>query len=215
MDVVPYLTTVQIETLLHGIALVAGGVAFGIGVWQYSKGQAWKRYEFVAAEAREFYADRQIRNAMQMIDWGTREIELFPDHPDYNSRFVAITRPVLHTALTTHDKIGRPFTRTEAAIRDCFDAFWGGLERFEEFVQAGLVRPKEVEPYLDYWMRSICKEANPELQRILNEYVVFYHFIGVSTLFNRYGWQFGTGKALPPSDRQKVEEEYDNVYEVT
>ena len=137
MDIVPYLTASQIETLLHGLTLVAGGIAFAFGLWQYSKTQAWKRYEFVANEARQFYADPQVRNAMQMIDWGTREIELFPSHPDYTSRFAAI----------------------------------------------------------------------------LNEYVVFYHFRGVTTLFQRYGWQFGTGATLQALDRQKIEDKYDNVYE--
>ena len=81
MDIVPYLTASQIETLLHGLALVAGGCAFGIGLWQYSRAQAWKRYEFVANEARQFYTDPQVRNAMQMIDWGRGKSSCFPVTP--------------------------------------------------------------------------------------------------------------------------------------
>jgi hypothetical protein len=94
MDLVPYLTVAQIEALLHGLTLVAGGVAFGCGLYQYSRAQAWKRYEFVAAEIRQFDSDPQVRNGMLMIDWGTRDIELFPAHPDYDSRFFSVTRPV-------------------------------------------------------------------------------------------------------------------------
>jgi hypothetical protein len=145
-----------------------------------------------------------------MIDWGTRNIELFPAHPDYESRFVLVTRPILHTALQTHDKIGRPFTGPEAAIRDCFDSFFGGLERFEQFIQAGLVSASEFQPYLGYWIRSICEEANPELRRILNEYVVFYHFEMVASLFQRYGRTFGRSDgSLPPGVRHEVQDRYE------
>jgi hypothetical protein len=110
----------------------------------------------------------------------------------------------------THDKIGRAFTRPEAAIRDCFDSFFGGLERFEQFIQAGLVSANEFQPYLAYWIRSICKEANPDLRRILNEYVVFYHFEGVASLFQRYGKTFGRSDGSQPlGSRHEVQDRYE------
>jgi len=215
MDLVPYLTVNQIDTLLHGLALVAGGVAFGCGLYQYSRAQAWKRHEFVATEIRQFDAEPQARNAMLMIDWGTRDIELFPSHPDYPSRYSLITRPVLYTALTTHDKIGRPFTPAEAAIRDCFDSFFAGLDRFEQFIQAGLVSATEFKPYLAYWIRSICEDANPELRRILNEYVAFYHFEGVATLFGRYGRTFGKVDTVhSPASRHEIQDRYEEQVKV-
>jgi hypothetical protein len=42
MDLVPYLTVAQIEALLHGITLIAGGVVFGVGLYQYSRAQPGK-----------------------------------------------------------------------------------------------------------------------------------------------------------------------------
>jgi hypothetical protein len=211
MDLVPYLTIAQIEASLQGLALVAGAVAFACGLYQYSKAQAWKRHEFVAAEVRQFDSDPLARSAMLMIDWGTRNIALFPSHPDYSARFVLVTRPLLHTALVTHDKIGRVYTPDEAAIRDCFDSFFSGLERFEQFIRAGLVGASEFQPYLAYWIQSICEETNPELRRILNEYVAFYHFEGVASLFQRYGKQFGRLDASLPlgSSRYDVQDQYE------
>ncbi|MFN8062710.1 MAG: hypothetical protein U0Q12_26395 [Vicinamibacterales bacterium] len=190
---VPCLTQGQIGLILKAFGLLAGGCAFVVGLRQYSKAQAWKRHEFVASEMRSFNADPLTRNAMQMIDWGTRRIELFPAHPEYASRFQLVTRDVLHTALTTHDKIGRAYTATEAAIRDAFDAFLGGLERFEQFMQAGLVESSEFEPYLAYWIRAICEDVNPQLRGLLEGYVRFYRFDRVPALFMRYNRAFGQG----------------------
>jgi hypothetical protein len=147
---------------------------------------------------------------MLMVDWGTRSIELFPSHPDYHSRFVLVTRPLLHTALITHDKIGRAYTPPESAIRDCFNSFFNGLDRFEQFIQAGLVGAKEFELYLAYWVRSICEEANPALRGILNDYVAFYHFEGVAPLFQRFRRTFGVvNTILPRMSRDEIQERYE------
>jgi hypothetical protein len=211
MELVPYFTAEQIEVLLHGAALLAGGVAFWFGLRQYSEAQAWKRHEFVASEVRLFNSDPLARNAMQMIDWGTRTIELFPSHPDYNARYALVTRPVLHIALITHDRVGRPYTATEAAIRDCFDAFFGGLERFEQFMQADLVKSSEFQPYLAYWIRSICEETNPELRALLDEYVRFYRFESVAPLFQRYGKVFGQGLRPEASKAHDMQKRYEEI----
>lgn len=211
MDVVPYLNVDQIGAVLQGVALLAGGVGFCFGLRQYSNAQAWKRHEFVASEIRLFNSDTLVRNAMQMIDWGTREIELFPASPDYKSRYELITRPVLHTALITHDKIGRPYTKSEAAIRDCFDAFFGGLERFEQVMQAGLVNAAEFRPYLAYWVRSICEEANPSLRGLMDEYVRFYHFDNVGPLFQRYGKVFGQGAQAAVAVSHEAQDKYEHL----
>lgn len=211
MDLVPCLTVEQIGALLQGLTLLAGGVAFWFGYHQYSEAQAWKRHEFVASEVRLLNSDPLARNAMQMIDWGTREIELFPSHQDHKSRYVLITRPVLYAALTTHDKIGRPYNVQEAAIRDSFDAFFGGLERFEQAIQAGLVKPSEFEPYLAYWIRSICEGANPQLRDLLDEYVRFYRFDGVGPLFRHYGKTFGQGARTQASTAHDVQEQYEEL----
>ncbi len=150
---------------------------------------------------------------MLMIDWGTRNIELFPTHPDYNARFVLITRPALHQALVTHDKMNRPYTPTEAAIRDSFDAFFGGLERFEQVMQAKLVETDDLRPYLSYWIRAISEEVNPTLRGLLDEYVRFYHFDNIRPLFKRYQSDFGQGPRAKREEVHQVQERYEELIE--
>src|SRR5437763_11822396 len=65
----------------HWISLgtaVAALIAFIVGLAQYRHAQRWKRAEFVAKEIKELKSDPAIRNALLMLDWNERYIELFP-----------------------------------------------------------------------------------------------------------------------------------------
>jgi hypothetical protein len=203
------LSAEQITAAASVLLLVGGTVGFFVGLAQYKAAQVWRRQEFVAAEIKLFAADLQCRNAMQMIDWGTRRIELFPDHPEYEQRFVYVTRPILHEALRAHDVIGRPYTPVEAAVRDCFDAFFNGLDRFWQFVEAGLVSANDFRPYLTYWVRSISEEANPVLRDLLYRYAIFYGFTGAQRLLEQYGCELT--EEQPPAQQQLLEVQ--NKYE--
>ncbi len=76
--------------------------AFTFAIIQYRRSEKWKRMEFIANEVKEFEGDPTIRNALQMIDWGARKINLYlvsePKEPDYR----LITRKVQYRALLPH-----------------------------------------------------------------------------------------------------------------
>jgi hypothetical protein len=77
---------------------------------------------------KDFSSDPMVRNVMSILDWGSRYIELFPDKPNYDDRFVKVDRQILKSALQYHKfKAADPskdrFTRIEVAIRDNFDCF--------------------------------------------------------------------------------------------
>ncbi len=181
------LSPVEAKIVLDALTLVAGVSAFLAGLFQYHRAQTWKRHEFVAGEIRQFNQDPLSRNAMLMLDWGSRRIELFPEMTDPKTRFVNVDRPMLRTALMTHDKIGRRYTDVEAAIRDCFDAFFNHLGRFHQFCQASLVKPEQFRPYLQYWLDTIGKEIDPDVRERLREYLAFYRFEGAQRLLVLFG----------------------------
>ena len=61
------------------LAAMSGGlIAFLAGLTQYRRAQRWKRAEFVAGEMKEFKADPWVRNALLLLDWNERAIDLFP-----------------------------------------------------------------------------------------------------------------------------------------
>ncbi|HEY6331626.1 MAG TPA: hypothetical protein VI756_20035 [Blastocatellia bacterium] len=51
-------------------------MALLFGLLQYRKSERWKRAEFVAKEIKEFESDPLVQNAMLMIDWGVRRINV-------------------------------------------------------------------------------------------------------------------------------------------
>ncbi len=175
------------ENTLSVIALVGGVLAFIMSLLQYRKAQLWKRAEWIALEMKSFLADPMVQNTLMMLDWGKRRILLFPHREKFDERFVIVSDDDIKEALMPHDS--RPkFTETEAAIRDCFDKFLDGLERFSSYVATRLVERKDLAPYLSYWCYNIAKAKvdDPSVKRLvqLNEYMERYGFVNASKLIS-------------------------------
>lgn len=160
---------------------------FIIGYLRYVKDQTWKRHEFVLNEVKEFNQDWMVRNSMYMLDWGSRYIELFPNHPDYQERFAKVTRPTLRSALQSH-RYKTHFTRSEVAIRDHFDCFFGYFEKFHQCIESKLLTPKELQPYLIYWIRTISTDMEPAVRNTIHHYIEEYGYTGTQQLFAYFGY---------------------------
>jgi hypothetical protein len=210
MDWWPELTPEQWKLTLDTATLTVASIGAAAGLWQYRKAQRWKRSEFVASEVTHFTSDPPSRNAMLMLDWGSRRIDLFPYEETPERRFVRIDRPLLQTALLTHDQIGRRYTDVEAAVRDCFDAYFGSLDRFHQFIEAGLISEADVRPYLEYWVTTIDRELEPIMQERIRDYVTFYRFTGAQSLLTKLGASLWTADGRqPPQDRLPILEMQD------
>jgi hypothetical protein len=178
----------KVNEILSAIALIGGSVAFILGLLQYRKGQQWKRAEWVAQEMKLFFSDPMVQNSLQMIDWGKRRILLFPHREKFEERYVVVADENVRQALLPHNE--RPqFTVIEAAIRDSFDRFLDGLERFESYVATGLVHPADLQPYLSYWGYHIAsaQSGDPKEERLvqLREYMGRYGYVGALRLIKR------------------------------
>jgi hypothetical protein len=158
---------------------------------QYRRAQRWKRAEFVANEMKEFKADPMVRNALLLLDWNERAVELCPHEANADKRCVRVEDRAIALALVPH-VTRSDFTPVEIALRDVFDRFFDRLERFEYFLEAGLVSSEEFAPYLRYWLEILGNEnsgrKSPEVVRAIWVYVDFY-YSGVASLLRRYGYQ--------------------------
>jgi hypothetical protein len=83
------------------------------------------------------------------------------------------------------------FSMEEVAIRDAFDAFLDGLERFASHVETGLLAPLDLRPYLGYWIDDIASPttdaSDGEWACSLLAYIAFYRYTGVQALFRGFG----------------------------
>ncbi len=175
-----------LDFLLKLIGGIGGVVLFFFGYYRYSKSQTWKKNEFVANEIRDFNSNKMVRNTMSMLDWNKRYIELFPDRPEYKERFFRVTRATLRSALLSH-KIKEKFKKEEVAIRDHFDCFLDYFEKFQQFIEAGLISKKELKPYLKYWIKRIGDDIEPNVKNTIHHYINEYGYSGVQELFREFG----------------------------
>jgi hypothetical protein len=177
--------------------VVAASVAFLAGLVQYRKAQRWKRAEFVAKEVKDFKGDPVIRNALLMLDWNERYVELFPGHEDPAKRSVLVNDTLLcHALAPLPDKaaarLHEEYKAEEIAIRAAFDQLFDALERFEYFIQAGLVSRREFDPYLAYWVVILGDRGGKRKPAAVVDnlwaYVDSYSYTGVQKLLRRYGF---------------------------
>lgn len=191
--------------------------AFVFALVQYRRTEQWRRTEFIAKEIKDFEADPAIQNALLMIDWGTRTINLYLiPHPSSDD-YVKITREVQWKALLPHTlkkehpeykasvssadeargkaQHAKTFTTKEARIRDTYDAFLTRLDRFANFIKSGLISSDELEPFIRYWVEAITKNEDPKEDAAwrcaLLTYINFYDYAGVKHLLECYGKDVG------------------------
>ena len=187
----------SMDLLIKFIGGVGTLVIFGIGLKRYKKDQTWRKNEFVAQEIKSFNNDPKAQNAMWMLDWKARKIELFPDKYFYHERSVLVNRQILTKALIYHKELKgvsddqEKFTEIEQAIRDTFDRFLSYFERFEQFTITGMIKPNEIQPYIQYWINKISiNEQDNENEKIfkktLYKYIDKYEFSGTKKLFQRF-----------------------------
>jgi hypothetical protein len=173
------------------IGVILGLTVFSTGLIQYVKAQNWKKAEFVANEMKEFESRHAVIVTMQMLDWNKRWIELYPEK-ELKERNVIFKDEILETALMPHYDYTKGYERDEVRIRDYFDIFLDGLERFEHFIQSGLIKIDDIKPYLDYWIHLIgqsdSKRKSIEFYSTLWNYIDSYEYIGIQNLLKRFGY---------------------------
>lgn len=120
---------------------------FAFALFQYRRGESWKKSEFIAKLYKDFIDDPDCQRAMWMLDWSARRINFgSEEHP----KIETCTEEILLAALRKHD--GTRFTELEARIRDTFDRFFLYIEQFERAIQNKLVGENQVYPYFAYWI---------------------------------------------------------------
>lgn len=170
---------------------IGGALAvFLIGLWQYAKAQKWKRREFIAAQIKEFEADKDIQLVMTILDWTDRKLH-FPSASGGENVEVRVDDQLLCSALLPHEAAGRYYPN-EVMIRDRIDRFLEMLVRLDNFVEAHLISVAELRPYVGYWIQLISGNMpgwhTPEVFVLLLNYIQRYGFDGAHRLITRFGY---------------------------
>ena len=183
------------ENWLALAAAAAAVFAFFHALHQYQEGLRWKRARFLGRQYAKFRADPKVAAAFALLDqYDQRSVVLFPDADDQrkNSRVIAVTQVV--TALAETDPDNLPDARDYDAIRDCFDAFFDGLEGFECYLIADVIDQKHLANLLEYWVRQFAdgnkSKKGPLFVRAARGYVMKWYPGEVQNLCHRFGCGF-------------------------
>jgi len=212
-------------------ALGFGGTicALLFGFRQYQRAEQWKRAEFIAKEIKEFESDPYVRNAMQMIDWGERKINLFQMEGLKYDDCVLVNRDKQWRALLPHTikeefpslfvdsnaEKKKRFTPEETQIRDTYDVFLNYLQRFGNFVEADLIDSAELRPYLFYWLQSIAEGDLSKDEDSAGDiawrcallcYINFYNFNPIISLFQNLGFDISPRGIMLKQLEGKIED---------
>jgi hypothetical protein len=193
------------------VGKVIGGLISAVGlvvvVFTYRRNEMWKRAEFLAREMKEFFGSTRVQKALVLIDWGERRFDLLEGNPPGGPSVtvtramqvggllphVLLTGDVADPEMTSSDDSSSEdrFKQPEVAIRDCYDAFLDGLERFASYAKTGLISVSSLRPYIGYWIDDIASPTDNREDAAwcatLLTYIHFYRFDGVSWLFNQFG----------------------------
>lgn len=195
-------SSIPLKDWLETIGGVLGLITFGIGVYQYAVSQKWKRAEFVAEQIKEFEADPEIKNILLALDWNNRSLK-FSDAPE--ECFMA-NDVLLINALSVKNN----FELSERLLRDAFSELLDRLERFEAYIQAGLVSQEEFQPYLDYWLNILGNRESgrkpAEFYDALGSFLTAYSYQRARNLLARFGHTLPEA-ILPPVAYKTVPDE--------
>jgi hypothetical protein len=172
------------------LGFLAVVISLAVGFWQQRRAERWRLGEFIDKQVRDFLADPYVRNALLMVDWGHRKINIDQKAGLPDNDGPLITRGIQWRALLPHDvkerdkeysdrallspsPVSSPpgaaagdeedidiFTPAEAKIRETYDAMLDHLERFSNLIELNLVKPKYFEPYLRYWIEAMAGNAD-------------------------------------------------------
>jgi|GEM_PF-1873190 len=172
------------------------------GAFSYYKKQKWEKHQFTSKEFQDFETQVFTKNSWRMLDSVERKIE-------FNSTW---SGPIHDEVLIKALSIPKKGEKTEihpdslyAKIRDNFDMFLMGLQRFESMIQYGVIDQKSLENYLKPWI-DFMKELKNSSDRqgvfhTLTKYIAHYKYNGVQALFSRYGVDI----SYPPKEEKEIE----------
>jgi hypothetical protein len=183
----------QVAKCLNWVELLKiGGAAFafGIGLRQYNRAQVWKRVEFVASEMKAFFDDEAAKAAMTMLDWSQKDLQLYRYRNHDDATIEEVNYDIVKSSLGIDPE--KRHSKVESAVREIFDRFLSFLERFEGFIETGVVTQRDLHPYLHYWTRLLSGSdcSSPLVtQKVLPQlwtFIQHYGYDSVARFVARY-----------------------------
>lgn len=174
----------NVESIVAILGWTAAVITFILGLWQYIKGQRWRRAQIMLSLIDSFEKNKRIEMACTMLDWDEREI-ITPE-----GKVLHFKNEMLLSALQIPEMDTEEiFTVEERLIRDCFDEFFDFFHKLYSFEKSGLLSFSDF-VYFNYWfelLRNVGEyKKDKRIQEMFDRYIDEYCFIGIKKLLEEY-----------------------------
>lgn len=177
-----------IENVLKYGGIAGGLFGFYKSFIEYRNAQKWKKAEFIAKEAKEFFADKNVSRALLFLDYKENDIPIY-DNEMEGKKSLHYNNDLLMRSLDPERNITE-FSQEEALIRKIFDDFLTKLGFFNHYVETNLIQLKDLIPYLGYWMNILANpnksKRNKYLMNRIWQYIDKYSQNDIRKLANRF-----------------------------
>jgi hypothetical protein len=151
------------DVILHGITIVSAAVAFGFGLYQWRRGQAWQRAEQMDKFVQQFEKDELLQLAATIVDWERRTVK-------FRDKELTVTNTDALLALRNHKDMGEKpeFGGEQATLRDAYDALLAFFARLELGLSTKLIDVAPAKQYFDYWLQHFLSfDQHPDKKKLL------------------------------------------------
>jgi hypothetical protein len=166
-----------------------------------ASGPSREQSEFMQKLWADFKTRPGVGAAIKMLDaYQSRRIEFGAVGAENDARFQEVSTLEVITALAETDPDDDPKEPFYNAIRDCFDAFFDGLEEVEVNLRSGMIHHKDFQSYFGYWIQQFAdtgaSNKGAPFVAAARSYVVKWYPDEVQQLAARLGCGFPSGSKV-------------------
>jgi hypothetical protein len=112
----------------------------------------WKKAQLAKEVLDKLNADPYATDAMLMLDWSGREFCVEANRNRQGGEMLPISWPEMWAALRVTEL---HFNDKEKYVRDCFDEFFGYMQRLAHYISIKLIDPVDVRHPFDYYIVAL------------------------------------------------------------
>ncbi len=176
------------KELLTLILATAAGI---FALWRWTIDQRWRRVLHAKTLVEEFQQKDSAIKAFEILDIVDEEVEF--EFPDKSNKSIRLTNDLLIGALSTFDQKEINDER-EIVVRSILDGFFDDLSTFQSHIDTGLIKTRDIKPYLAYWFLELTgrgrvhDDARFALQ--VHKYLIYFGYKRVLALAKNMGYPF-------------------------
>lgn len=203
------------ETHKELSALILAAVGGAFALWRWMVDQKWRRVQYAQSLINEFFQEESTSNALKILDVSDEKVDLSISDKKIT---VEITGEFLIRSLAINFNTDDNDEDT-LHVRTILDDFLGNLSNFQSHIEAGLIKLRDIRPYLVYWIRELTGkgriQTNANFGRQVAAYSRHFGYESLIKLANAMGATFPEGEihlvTTPPNLSKRAAQVLDAI----